>query len=130
MPRKTRGKTSTTIVLAARDLRQASTRAEQILWQALRGRRLNGLKFRRQHPFGCFVIDMFCVECQLAIEIDGSIHRTPAQAVYDAERTVLLKEKGICVLRFTNEEIESDLERVLQKIVAASFISPVPRFSA
>lgn len=108
------------MVSAARELRQVATPAEQILWQALRGRRLNELRFRRQHPLGRFVLDFYCVAHQLAVEVDGDIHQTPAQAAYDAERTAWLAEKGIRVLRFTNAEVESQLEDVLEKIVLAA----------
>jgi very-short-patch-repair endonuclease len=116
MPRPTRGETSAQIVVAARELRHRPTPAENKLWEALRGRRLAGLKFRRQHPFGPFVLDMFCVEHQLVIEVDGSIHRTPEQAVYDAARTEHLVERGLRILRFTNDEVEYHLPDVLNRI--------------
>ena len=123
--RKRRGGTSPAMVYAARELRRDATPAERILWQALRGRRLNGLRFRRQHPVGRFVLDLFCVAHQLAIEVDGGIHQSPAQAAYDAERTACLAAQGIRVLRFTNTEVESQLEDVLQKIISATS-SPSP----
>ncbi len=93
------------------------TPAEEKLWEALRGRRLAGLKFRRQHPFGPFVLDMFCVEHQLVIEVDGSIHMTPEQAIYDAARTEHLMERGLRILRFTNDEVEHHLPDVLNRIL-------------
>jgi phosphoribosylformylglycinamidine synthase subunit PurQ / glutaminase len=117
MPRPTRGETSSQIVLAARELRQRPTPAEDKLWEALRGRRLAGLKFRRQHPFGPFVLDMFCVEHQLVIEVDGSIHRKPEQTIYDAARTEYLMERGLHLLRFTNDEVEHHLPKVLNRIL-------------
>jgi very-short-patch-repair endonuclease len=117
MPRPTRGETSAQIVLAARELRQRPTPAEDMLWEALRGRRLAGLKFRRQHPFGPFVLDMFCVEYQLVIEVDGSIHTTPEQAVYDAARAEYLVERGLRILRFTNDEVAYHLPDVLNRIL-------------
>ena len=117
MPRPTRGETSVQIVLAARELRHRPTSAEDKLWQALRGRRLAGLKFRRQHPFGPFVLDMFCVEHQLVVEVDGSIHRTPEQAVYDAARSEHLMERGLQILRFTNDEVAYHLPYVLNRIL-------------
>jgi very-short-patch-repair endonuclease len=116
VPRKTRGSTSATIVRAARQQRQQSTCAEETLWDALRSRRLAGLKFRRQHPYERFVLDFFCVELQLAIELDGDIHNDPDQAARDAERTEFLLARGIRVLRFKNEQVESELETVLEKI--------------
>ena len=120
MPRKTRGKTTAEIVQAAREQRCQPTPAEKRLWAALRGRRLAGLKFRRQHPYGQFILDAFCVEHQLEVEVDGDVHADPAQAERDVERTKFLEERGIRVLRFRNEEVERNLEGVLRRIVEAT----------
>lgn len=98
----------------ALELRQRATNSEKILWEALRGRRLNGLKFRRQHPFGPFVVDFFCCEKQLVIEVDGPIH--DAQAERDLERQKLIEGTGCRVLRFSSEEVEKNLEAVLDAI--------------
>lgn len=117
--RNLRGKTTPAIVEAARRQRRAMTSAEAVLWEALRGRRLANLKFRRQHPFGPFVLDAFCVEHQLEVEVDGDVHSDPAVAARDAERTQYLQQRGIRVLRFSNEEVEERLEEVLKKIVEA-----------
>lgn len=124
MPRKSRGKTTAKIVHAARDQRRQPTPAEKKLWEALRDRRLAGLKFRRQHPFQQFILDAFCVEHQLEVEVDGEVHDELAQAVYDAERTEFLLARGIRVLRFRNEEIENNFEEVLKRIVEATKASP------
>ena len=126
MPRQTRGKTSAIIVRAARELRQRGTDAEARLWNALRGRRLAGLKFRRQHPYDRFVLDFFCVEHGLAVELDGSIHAEPAQAARDAERTEFLQAHGIRVLRFKNDQVEKEIETVLKEIEKACLIPPAP----
>lgn len=115
--RKIRGKATALTIQAARQQRRAPTRAEQILWEALRGRRLAGLKFRRQHPYDRFVLDAFCVEHQLEIEVDGGVHATPAQLAHDAARAEFLRQHGIRVLRFSNEDVEQRLEQVLQRIV-------------
>lgn len=125
MARKTRGKTMPFAIQAARDLRRESTHAEKILWDALRGRRLGGLKFRRQHPLDRFILDMFCVEYQFAIEFDGGAHQRPEQAGYDETRSQYLSEKGIRVLRFINDEIENNLPDVLKRILDAA-IYPSP----
>ncbi|MBI4739954.1 endonuclease domain-containing protein, partial [Candidatus Woesearchaeota archaeon] len=108
MPPKPCGKASARIVHAARELRRKQTPAEKKLWAALRDRRLTGLKFRRQHPFERFILDIFCAEHQLEVEVDGGIHDDPKQAEYDAERMAYLQARNIRVLRFSNEEIESD----------------------
>ena len=120
MPRKTRGHTTSSIIQAARVLRHEQTTAEKILWEALRGRRLAGLKFRRQHPYNRFILDAFCVEHQLEIEVDGGIHTTTSQAELDVERTQFLELHGIRVLRFKNEEIENNLDEVLKRILEAT----------
>ena len=116
MTRKTRGKTSAAIVRATRELRQEPTDAEARLWDALQGRRLAGLKFRRQHPYQRFVLDFFCVEHQLVVELDGGVHAEPTQAARDAERTEFLQSRGIRVLRFKNETVENEIETVLKQI--------------
>ena len=120
MPRKTRGMTTAKIVQAAREQRRKPTPAEKKLWEALRGRQLGGLKFRRQHPYDRFLLDMFCVEYQLEVEVDGGVHSDPEQAARDAERTEFLKTHGIRVLRFRNEEIINNLPDVLRRIVEAA----------
>jgi very-short-patch-repair endonuclease len=120
MARKTRGKADALIVNAARRQRREPTAAEEKLWHALRNRRLAGLKFRRQHPYERFVLDAFCVEHQLEVEVDGGVHTDRAQAIHDRERGEFLKAHGIQVLRFSNAEVESNLHEVLRQIVAAT----------
>ncbi|MGQ0602176.1 MAG: endonuclease domain-containing protein [Anaerolineales bacterium] len=92
------------------------TPAERTLWEALRDRRLAGLKFRRLHPYGQFILDAFCVEYQLEVEVDGEVHDDPQVAAHDAERTKYLRERGVRVLRFGNDEVENGLDEVLQRI--------------
>lgn len=124
MVRKTRGKTDPKIVVAARDQRRQPTEAEDILWEALRDRRLNGVKFRRQHPFGRYVLDFFCVKHQLAIEIDGEIHRKKNQIEHDIERTAFLEEIGVQLIRFRNEEVKNLLGQVIKRIL--EIVEPHP----
>jgi len=99
-----------------RELRQSATKAEKILWEYLRNRRLEGLKFRRQHPLDNFIVDFYCHEKSIAVEIDGRIHDLKENAEYDRMRTYLLKGSGIKVIRFRNKEIELSIEMVLSKI--------------
>jgi very-short-patch-repair endonuclease len=120
MPRKTLGTADHIIVQAARSNRHEPTPAEARLWAVLRGGRLSGLKFRRQHPIDRFILDFFCAENMLAIEVDGSIHQSAGQPAYDAERTLALNDLGIRVLRFTNQEITSDQDTVLNRILSAT----------
>lgn len=100
----------------ARELRHRETEAEQKLWALLRNRQLKGKKFRRQHAIANYVVDFYCNESKLAIELDGSFHNTPEAKEYDNSRTALLNEIGITVLRFWNEEVINDPKKVLQKI--------------
>jgi adenine-specific DNA-methyltransferase len=87
------------------------------MWRALRDRRLNGHKFRRQHPVGPFVLDFCCPAARLAIELDGGVHA--AQAEQDAARTELLAANGYRVLRFPNDAVLHSLPSVLDQIRAA-----------
>ncbi|MBD2108501.1 DUF559 domain-containing protein [Nodosilinea sp. FACHB-13] len=106
--------TTRSIEQAARELRQNLTPAETRLWKALRGRQLNGLRFRCQHPVGRFIVDFYCPSCKLVIEVDGSVHNQ--QEAYDKARTEHLQDFGYCVLRFSNAEVADNLAVVLDRI--------------
>jgi very-short-patch-repair endonuclease len=108
--------TSRAIQEQARKLRKEMTPAEQVLWKNLRGRRLEGLKFRRQHPLGRFIVDFYCAEHRLVIELDGGIHQD--QQEYDQARTEVLQDYGYRVLRFPNEAVLQRLDDVLQTITS------------
>jgi very-short-patch-repair endonuclease len=116
---------SPSLFVRARELRRTLTDTERIVWNAIRSGKCNGLKFRRQHPIERFILDFYCHEYLLAIEIDGGIHLMPHHAEYDSYRTSILNDLGIKVLRFTNEEVINDLDAVLLRIQqAASNIHP------
>ena len=121
-------------VPASRDLRAHQTATEIVLWEALRNRRLEGLKFRRQHPVGPFVLDFSCSRCSQGIELDGAVHA--AQTENDAERESVLTAAGYRVLRFPNEAVRDNLPAVLAAIRAAAaselppLTSPLPRTGA
>jgi very-short-patch-repair endonuclease len=89
----------------ARSLRRVMTRPEVILWERLRGERLAGLRFRRQHPVGPFVLDFYCASAKLCVEVDGAAHDFVAQAEKDERRTRWLEERGIRVLRIMAKDI-------------------------
>jgi very-short-patch-repair endonuclease len=101
----------------ARDLRKVPTSAEDVLWQALRGRRLHGLKFRRQVPVLNYTVDFLCIERKLIIEADRVQHTWFAE--YDGCRTDEIERQGFMILRFTNHEVLNDMESVLRRIVEA-----------
>ena len=96
----------------ARYRRRESTEAEGVLWAYLRDRGL-GVKFRRQHPMATFVLDFYCHEKRLVVELDGGIHVIHDNPAYDAWRTSELERLGCRVVRFRNEEVLNELERVL-----------------
>ena len=109
--------TSPEVEQAARQLRRNPTPAEQILWSHLRNKRLNGWKFRRQHPLGKFVADFCCPACKLIVEVDGPIHDQKID--YDESRTEVFTAYGYRVLRFSNEQVETNVGLVLTEISAA-----------
>src|SRR5882757_3011942 len=116
----------------ARRLRRDSTGCEDLLWQELRGRRLAGLKFRRQVPIAGFIADFCCHDLGLTIEIDGKQH--VEQTERDAARSGLIENHGFIELRFTNDEVKERLDWVVQEILRAVDIArarvprePLPR---
>ncbi|MBK7329320.1 MAG: DUF559 domain-containing protein [Dehalococcoidia bacterium] len=106
-------------VPAARELRKRETKSEDTLWEHLRSRRFYGLKFRRQHPIGAFVLDFFCQEMMFAVEIDGGIHRDPEVAVRDLERQRTLEALHIQFFRWTAEAVETDASVVVRQLAIA-----------
>jgi len=97
----------------AKALRAGMTDAEQALWYRLRGARLGGFKFRRQHAVPPYVVDFYCHEAKLVVELDGSQHRADA----DAARTAVLEARGIQVLRFWDNQVLEDPDSVLSEIL-------------
>ena len=108
------------LIAFARKLRQEATDAESYLWSILRGRRVRGRKFRRQHPVEPSVLDFFCAELNLCIELDGGQHNEEEGRRKDALREALLRQKGIRTLRFTNHEMLRDTDTVLHVIWEAT----------
>jgi very-short-patch-repair endonuclease len=98
----------------AKDLRKKMTEAEKLLLDQLRSKKLKGMHFRRQHPYGNYILDFFCNKANLAIEIDGEIHKY--QETSDLERTDYLENTGLRVLRFLNSDVENNIETVLIRI--------------
>jgi len=99
----------------ARALRQNQTDAELALWQLVRGKRVKGLKFRRQHPIPPFIVDFVCTEKKLIIELDGGQH---AEAIdYDKKRTTFLESKSYTVIRCWNNEVLTNIDGVYEAIL-------------
>ena len=100
----------------ARELRTNMTKAERILWEAIRNGMLNGFKFRRQHPINNFIADFYCHKAKLIIEVDGGIHEITENREHDEGRTIELEKFGLTVIRFSNEEVLNNLDNVLFQI--------------
>jgi very-short-patch-repair endonuclease len=103
----------------ARRMRREPTVAEQTLWRVVRNRRLAGFKFRRQVPFGPYILDCYCASARLAVEADGDTHATDDGKARDAERTRLLEAQGVLVLRFWNVELADDEDAAAERIANA-----------
>ena len=100
----------------ARELRKNATDAEQLLWHLLRDRQVLDFKFRRQHPLGSYILDFYCHDTKLAIELDGGQHAEGAQLKHDEVRSAWLQAQGVTVLRFWNNEVLTNTEGVLETI--------------
>ena len=105
----------TTAVSIARKLRSNQTDSELKLWLQLRGRRLAGLKFRRQVPIAGFIADFLCEEAKLIVEVDGGQHTEQSDS--DMERTRIMQDAGFEIVRFWNNEVLANMDGVLQRIV-------------
>ncbi len=92
------------------------TLAEKVLWEKLRNKQVKGYRFRRQHPVCDFIVDFFCYEAMLVIEIDGEIHSEAFQNERDIQRTKLLNNLGIREIRFKNGEVIKHIDLVINKI--------------
>ena len=100
----------------AQELRENPTPAEEILWEHLRERKMEGEKFRRQHPSKKFVVDFYCYKHRLGIELDGKQHAEPVNQFYDMDRTEVLNGYTVHILRFTNQDVYDRLNFVLETI--------------
>jgi very-short-patch-repair endonuclease len=102
------------VVNLAREMRSGMTEAEEVLWSRLRRRQIDGLRFRKQHPFGRYIADFCCHEARLIIELDGGSH--DGREKYDRNRDEFLAGGGYTVLRFTNEDVLHGIEKVIDAI--------------
>lgn len=104
------------LVLAVQRFRRELTASEAILWQALRGKQLGGIKFRRQQPIGPFVVDFYASSCRVVVEVDGSVHDTQVEA--DQARQRQLEAAGLRILRLPAHLVETNLPEALRRIQA------------
>lgn len=108
-----------------KELRNNLTSAEATLWIQLKGKQLDGRKFRRQHSVGTYILDFYCPSEKLCVELDGAGHFTPEGVAYDKERTAYLNSLNIRVIRFENAEVFERMEKVLSEI-KSNFATPNP----
>ena len=111
----------------SRSLRRLSTYPERAVWTLVRNRQLDGMRFRRQQAIGPYIVDFYCAEANLVVEIDGESH--DGREEEDAKRTSYLQGRGLRLLRLTNDEVVSDREAVAEAILAAA-ARPPPRPSS
>jgi very-short-patch-repair endonuclease len=102
--------------LKAQSLRVTMTEAEVHLWERLKSNQFQELKFRRQHPVGIYIVDFYCHQHKLIIEVDGGYHNTLEQIEKDQKRTDFLSFQGLRVIRFTNELVLTEIDVILEKI--------------
>ncbi|MDL5047344.1 endonuclease domain-containing protein [Oscillatoria amoena NRMC-F 0135] len=123
-----RGKVPDGILTFARENRKRPTPAEKLLWSLLRNRKLGGFKFRRQQPIQHFIVDFFCEEARLIVEVDGEIHRFAKQMATDRGRTIFLEKYGLEVVRFSNHQVLNNTDNVLNEILKMikSRLNPSP----
>lgn len=93
------------------------TRAEKILWSRLKEKKIDGYKFRRQQPIFNYIVDFYCNELKLIIEVDGEIHSLSEEIKYDSKRDKILKINGYNIIHLTNLEVETELDSTINKIV-------------
>ena len=101
----------------ARELRKKMTVAEKVLWDKINDRQMNGLQFRRQHPINKFIADFYCHKIRLVIEVDGRVHDTDEQMQRDKGRNYFMSELGLKVLRFSNDEVIKETQKVVDAIM-------------
>jgi very-short-patch-repair endonuclease len=105
-----------TYLINSRRLRKDQTDVEKLLWYHLRGRNISGIKFRRQHKLGPYIVDFVSIEKKIIIELDGGQHNSAENLNNDAARDLYLKKLGFKVLRFWNNEVLQNFENVLERI--------------
>lgn len=106
----------------ARELRSATSLPVGLLWRCLKGRRLEGLRFRRQHPAGSYILDFYCPALRLAVEVDGDGHGDPERKARDERRDAWLAERGVRVLRIQARTVLHDMDTAVRTILHAAGI--------
>ena len=107
---------SSEIFVRASFLRRNMTQSEKVLWEKLRNNKLNGYRFKAQHPIAKFIVDFYCHKALLIIEIDGSVHDKEEVKEHDENRSLEIEKFGLKIVRFSNDQILNEIEAVLKKI--------------
>ncbi|MFJ5284363.1 endonuclease domain-containing protein [Pseudomonas sp. NPDC088429] len=118
--------TRPTLVQFSRQLRANQTDCELLLWQRLRSRQIANLKFRRQFPCPPYVLDFYCAELKLVIELDGGQHFETSGLIHDQRRTLYLYQQGIEVVRFSNLEVLQQMDAVLEQLIRIAAARKLP----
>ena len=107
-------------------LRKKMTGAEKALWKRLNKNQL-GVRFKPQHPIAIYIVDFYCHPYKLVVEVDGGYHNDPDQVAYDNKRTAELEELGLRVIRFTNKQVQKEIDKVLDEIQSAVAEGAAPK---
>jgi very-short-patch-repair endonuclease len=113
-----------TLFKLALEMKLNPTDAEACLWDRLRNSQILGHRFRRQHPIANYIVDFYCHKLKLVIEVDGSIHNKPENMVYDSDRDKVMKELGLTIMRFSNEDVLESIDDVICQIKAIAEANP------
>jgi len=100
----------------AKSLRNTMTHYEKLLWEKLKGKQICGVRFRRQHAISFYIVDFYCHEAMLVVEVDGTVHSFKVD--HDDGRSAEMEKFGIKIIRFTNSEVENNIDRVINRIEA------------
>ena len=109
------------LLIFAKSMRHTATDAESLMWQVLRAKLFMNLKFRRQHVLKPYIVDFYCHELSLVIELDGIQHGTDDAIEYDAERTKFIEALGLTVVRYWNHDVLSRMDVVLEDLWRVCF---------
>ena len=109
-------KVSSQKIIKSRELRKEMTESEKMFWNIVRNRGVNNHKFRRQQIIDGFIVDFYCDELDLVVEIDGSVHDKKEQKDWDRDRDKILMQRGLNILRITNEDVKLNMDKIMIKI--------------
>ena len=110
-----------------KSLRNNATAPESILWKRLKGKQVGGIKFRRQYGIGPYVLDFFCTELRLCIELDGEIHSSREEKIHDIQRDQFLESLDIIVKRYSNDVVYQNMDSIIADILMIKGLKKNPK---